>query len=159
MSNNFEEAYAHIYASVLRVNPRTSEIHGLNHWRAVEANGVLLSAQNGANERVIRLFAIFHDACRRNDNFDPEHGTRAAKMVLRMRHQLPLSDEEVVLLLSACAWHSDGLVNKRDITIGTCWDADRLDLMRPGVGVSIDEKMLSTEAARLLLSQCRTGKL
>jgi hypothetical protein len=42
--------------------------------------------------------------------------------------------------------HADGYTHK-DPTIGVCWDADRLNLWR--CGITLDPKLLSTEAARL----------
>ena len=49
------------------------------------------------------------------------------------------------LLVEACAGHSDGFT-KADITVQTCWDADRLDLGR--VGIEPHPKYLCTEVAR-----------
>jgi uncharacterized protein len=49
------------------------------------------------------------------------------------------------LLHTACADHTKGLLDA-DITIQTCWDADRLDLGR--VGIVPDPDRLCTDAAR-----------
>jgi hypothetical protein len=35
--------------------------HGPSHWRTVEQNGLGLSTCTGADELVVRLFAVFHD--------------------------------------------------------------------------------------------------
>jgi uncharacterized protein len=43
-----------------------------------------------------------------------------------------ISDEHFNLLSYACSWHAHGHLSD-DPTIGTCWDADRLDLGRVGV--------------------------
>jgi uncharacterized protein len=51
----------------------------------------------------------------------------------------------LLVLCEACTYHADGQVSD-DPTIGVCWDADRLDL--PRVGIGIDRKYLSTAAAR-----------
>jgi len=56
-----------------------------------------------------------------------------------------LSDAEFALLHTACADHTKGLLDA-DITIQTCWDADRLDLGR--VGTTPDPARLCTAAAR-----------
>jgi uncharacterized protein len=56
-----------------------------------------------------------------------------------------ISDEELELLVHACRYHSDGLM-EGSVTVLTCWDADRLDLGR--VGVRPDPKYLCTTAAR-----------
>jgi hypothetical protein len=49
------------------------------------------------------------------------------------------------LLLCACTWHTDGL-HHDDATIGTCWDADRLDIER--AGVIPNAKFMSTDSGR-----------
>jgi uncharacterized protein len=43
--------------------PRFS-IHGAEHWRRVERNGLLLATRSGADVDVIKLFAVFHDSRR-----------------------------------------------------------------------------------------------
>ncbi len=52
---------------------------------------------------------------------------------------------ERLLLVTACRDHSDGFT-RADVTVQTCWDADRLDLGR--VGMRPDPGRLCTEAAR-----------
>jgi len=52
---------------------------------------------------------------------------------------------ELELLCEACIGHSDGLL-EADVTVQTCWDADRLDLGR--VGIEPDPSRLCTPAAR-----------
>jgi uncharacterized protein len=49
------------------------------------------------------------------------------------------------LLVYACTWHTDGL-HHDDATIGTCWDADRLDIER--AGVIPNAKFMSTDSGR-----------
>ena len=48
------------------------------------------------------------------------------------------------MLYEACARHTDGLTDG-DVTIQTCWDADRLDLGR--VGKTPNPRRLCTAAA------------
>ena len=55
------------------------------------------------------------------------------------------TSEELALLTDACERHSLGLT-KADVTIQTCWDADRLDLGR--VGIKPHPKYLCTAAAK-----------
>ena len=63
-----------------------------------------------------------------------------------MQGSLPdLSDDSFCLLEDACARHTDGLT-EADITVQTCWDADRLDLGR--VGIEPQRKYLCTDAAK-----------
>jgi uncharacterized protein len=56
-----------------------------------------------------------------------------------------ISDAETELLAYACTHHSDGHL-EADVTVQTCWDADRLDLGR--VGIRPQPKYLCTPAAR-----------
>lgn len=118
-------------------------VHGPDHWRRVERNACILAARTGANISVVRLFALFHDSRRENDGHDPHHGRRGAEFAARVRgswFQLP--DDEFELLHYACVWHTDGH-HHDNTTIGTCWDADRLDLGR--VGMIPDPDFMSTE--------------
>ena len=121
-------------------------IHGIQHWERVRDNGLRLARTTGANPMVVELFAYLHDSRRLDDWEDPGHGARAAAYLrtLRERH-FDISDEEIELLVHACRHHSDGLM-EGDVTVLTCWDADRLDLGR--VGIRPDPKYLCTSAAR-----------
>ena len=121
-------------------------IHGVSHWARVRNNGLRLAEKTGANAKVVELFAFIHDSGRLNDYFDPEHGLRAANFARALLgHVINLADEELQLLTYACEFHSDGH-QEADITILTCWDADRLDLGRVGI-IPVPEK-LCTSAAR-----------
>ena len=108
-------------------------LHGPAHWRRVEQNGLLLASRTKANETVVRLFALFHDSCWVNEGTDDGHGARGASYAteLRGRH-FDLDDVSFELLHEACTWHTDR-DHSDDPTIGTCWDADRLDLGRVGM--------------------------
>jgi uncharacterized protein len=120
--------------------------HGLSHWARVMENGIRLSEKTGANTRVVELFAVFHDARRENEGTDPGHGLRGAELARELRGEcLGLSDEEFSLLETACIHHTDGTVDG-DVTVRTCWDADRLDLWR--VCIVPEDEYLCTEAAR-----------
>ena len=121
-------------------------IHGAPHWARVRANGLRLAQSTGANIRVVEAFAWMHDSCRMNDDYDPEHGLRAAELARRVNAQFfQLEMVELDLLVQACEGHSEGLL-RADITVQTCWDADRLDLGR--VGVTPRPDRLCTKAAR-----------
>jgi uncharacterized protein len=121
-------------------------IHGAPHWERVRANGLRLAAETGANSRVVEYFAFLHDSQRRNDGRDPGHGSRAADFAATLLGgHVVLTDLELALLQEACRGHSDGLMDA-DITVMTCWDADRLDLGR--VGIIPDPDRLCTAAAR-----------
>lgn len=120
----------------------SSSIHGLEHWRRVERNGLFLAERTGANVMIIRLFALFHDSQRWDDGSDPDHGARGAAYAKSLRGILfDLDDDTFASLDEACVWHTDGL-HHDDPTIGTCWDADRLDLGR--VGITPEPSYMST---------------
>ena len=121
-------------------------IHGPAHWKRVEKNGLLLATRTGADVTVVRLFSLFHDACRVSEDWDEGHGARGAALASRLRGELfELPDESFKLLHEACVRHTEGQLHA-DLTIGTCWDADRLDLGR--VGILPNEKFMSTEFGR-----------
>ena len=120
--------------------------HGVGHWARVMANGRRLSVSTGANERVVCLFAVFHDSCRLNDWDDPEHGLRGAQLAAQRRNYwFEVSDGEMALLWDACSQHTGGRWHD-DVTVQTCWDADRLDLGR--VGIEPDPRYLLTSAGQ-----------
>lgn len=117
-------------------------IHGPDHWKRVERNACILVSQTGSNIRIARLFAIFHDRCRVDDGWDRDLCQRAADYAARLRGTLfELQDREFEQLYEACVWHTDG-IHHEDPTIGTCWDADRLDLGR--IGISPNAKYMGT---------------
>jgi uncharacterized protein len=121
-------------------------VHGLSHWARVLETGLRLADETGANRRVVSLFAVFHDARRRNEEIDDGHGGRGATLARELRADwLEISDAEFALLETACIHHTDGTVDG-DITVQTCWDADRLDLWR--VYITPRDKYLCTPAAR-----------
>jgi len=108
-------------------------IHGAAHWARVRQNGLRLATLTGARVEVVELFAFLHDSKRLNDMIDPGHGRRAAEFVKSLQGSLiTLSDADVALLAYACEYHTDGLI-EADVTVQTCWDADRLDLGRAGI--------------------------
>jgi uncharacterized protein len=123
--------------------------HGVGHWARVLENGLRLAKETGANVEVVQLFAVFHDACRINEGHDPGHGERGGELALALREEwFAISDEEFDLLYAACVDHTDGKT-EADITIQTCWDADRLDLGR--VGICPEPRKLCTKAASEIL--------
>lgn len=122
------------------------DIHGVAHWGRVLENGQRLSPLTGARLDVVELFSVFHDSRRFNNGRDPEHGMRGAELAQQLRGVwFELDDAGLDLLVYACQWHTDGLLDA-DVTIQTCWDSDRLDLGRVGILPRLD--MLCTPAAR-----------
>jgi uncharacterized protein len=121
-------------------------LHGISHWGRVLENGKRLAPLTGADLRVVELFAIFHDACRLSDGFDPDHGPRGAALARTHRRDIDLDEVGFALLLEACDCHTRGPRRGADVTVLTCLDADRLDI--PRVGKRIRPGLLFTPAAR-----------
>jgi len=121
--------------------------HGLAHWARVLENGLRLAEVTGADKKVVALFAAFHDACRLNEHKDPEHGARGAGLASDFRGRFfSCSDAQMALLMRACSGHTNSPPGEKDVTVLTCWDADRLDLGR--VGKTVDPNRLCTDAAK-----------
>jgi uncharacterized protein len=123
-------------------------IHGLAHWRRVEKFGLMLAEKTGADKHVISLFAYLHDSKREDEFLDLGHGARASDFVLKLSEggDINLSRKQLEQLSHACRHHSEPDSKSDDITVMTCWDADRLDLWR--VGMVPDPARLNTEPAR-----------
>lgn len=140
---NHRELLRHIRA---RFSLDWQGIHGAPHWGRVLDNGMRLCERTGARTDVVTLFAYLHDSMRREDGTDPDHGPLAADYAVELRGCcFDIDDRGLSLLIEACRSHSDGLT-EADVTIQTCWDADRLDLGR--VGRRPDPRRLCTAAAR-----------
>ena len=127
------------------LGPRS--VHGPAHRQRVMENGLKLARLNQADQELVELFALLHDCCREGDGADMLHGPRAAALMKTWRADLlaGLEPERFNLLHEAVRDHTLGKVHK-DITIGTCWDADRLDIGR--VGRKIQPGYLSTREAK-----------
>jgi len=145
---DFDRLWQHLTA---RFSLGDWSLHGPKHWRSVERNGLELAPFSGADTTVVRLFAVLHDAERQNESHDPEHGQRAAALARQLHGQFfAVSVVQLHLLCDACAGHHEGRVSL-DATIGTCWDADRLDL--PRVGIRPHESRMSTAEGQRLARQ------
>ncbi len=120
--------------------------HGAPHWARVLENGKRLSATTGAKIHIVELFAVFHDSQRVNEGFDDGHGGRGAKLARELHGlQCELNPKDLDLLIQACELHTEGYL-EGDITVQTCWDADRLDLGR--VRITPRTEKLCTAGAR-----------
>jgi uncharacterized protein len=120
--------------------------HGVSHWARVLENGRTLARRTGAIIEVVELFAVFHDAKRANEGWDSEHGYRGAEFAAQLwGANFKLSGRDFDMLYAACSDHTKG-ITAGDITVQTCWDADRLDLGR--VGIMPDIQYLCTDAAK-----------
>lgn len=132
---------------VMQFHGGKHSIHGPNHWQRVHDFGLKIAESSGADVLVVKLFALFHDSRRENDGHDPGHGLRGAEFAKEYRDEgrFELDDERFEKLYFACQWHTDH-THHDDPTIGTCWDADRLDLGR--VRIQPEAKYLNTVAAK-----------
>jgi uncharacterized protein len=121
-------------------------IHGEAHWQRVCDNGLRLAGRTGADLEIVELFAYLHDSQRQSDGWDQEHGQRAAEFVKALPGSvLELPVGKLDRLIYACTYHSDGQT-EAEVTIQTCWDADRLDLGR--IGIAPNPRRLCTPAAQ-----------
>ena len=127
-----------------------SRLHGIDHWRRVEKNGLHLSQFTKADTEIVTCFAYLHDCMRMNEGHDPEHGKRGAEYARKLRWSIiDLTGEQFEVLSYACEWHTKGRYKDTDnITVATCWDADRLDLGRVGI-VPSAEYLLTDEGKRI----------
>lgn len=137
-----------------------SHIHGLEHWRQVESNGLLLAKKTGADITVVRLFALFHDSKRESDGYDEEHGPRGAEFAKKCREEKifeldELDDVRFEQLYKACQLHTT-MHRTGDATIDTCFDADRLDLGRVGFKLK-PEKMATETGAKIARKSLTSG--
>ena len=125
------------------------ETHGVEHWDRVARFGRMLY-QEGADMDVIMAFAYLHDSERKDNAVDIEHGKRASLLIDRIRETdlRALNDEQIAKLKQACELHT---IEHRtgDITIDTCFDADRMDLLRVGITPK-PERMATKRGAELV---------
>lgn len=105
-------------------------LNGPRHWRRVDRYGRLLASRSGADLAVVRRFALLHDCQRFRHGQDVEHGLRGADRA-RQYCADELTETQMQLLWLACEGHERGTCSD-DPTLGTCWDADRLDHDRHG---------------------------
>jgi len=122
-----------------------SPIHGVDHWQRVERNGIYLCQFNEADQVVVQLFALFHDCKRENDHRDLEHGPRAEKYLREIEKFVPVTNLQFENLCVACLTHTTG-TKAENITVATCWDADRMDIGR--VGIVPHENFLTNQEAK-----------
>jgi uncharacterized protein len=135
-----------VHAAKRRFTLELHGIHGVSHWQRVRENGLRVAKRTGANPLLVELFAFLHDCCREDDNTDPGHGERAAEFAAGLRGTLiHLADADFTLLYLAIRDHELGMT-RGDITVLTCWDADRLDLGR--VDIRPEPRYLCTDVAK-----------
>lgn len=124
--------------------------HGVEHWDRVAKFGRMLY-QEGVDMDVILAFAYLHDSERKDNAMDIEHGKRASLLIDRIRETelRALSDGQITKLKRACELHTTEH-RTGDTTIDTCFDADRMDLLR--VGIMPDPKRMATKRGAELVA-------
>lgn len=132
-----------------------SELHGPAHWARVHRFGVLLADHMNLSERALQCVEVFgwvHDLARVDDGGGNQHAIDGAEHAFAVVPELfpVLTEDQLLLVSQAIQYHSDGLTSDGayfqgllDVrgwtedelidTVGACWDADRLDLLRLGV--------------------------
>ena len=135
--------------SISRWPKEMGETHGVEHWDRVARFGRMLY-QEGADMDVILAFAYLHDSERKDNAVDIEHGNRASMLIDRIRETelKALSNEQIAKLKRACELHTTEH-RTGDITIDTCFDADRMDLLRVGI-MRGPERMATKRGAELV---------
>ncbi|MFN6016825.1 MAG: hypothetical protein ACK49N_04545 [Verrucomicrobiota bacterium] len=125
--------------------------HGVSHWLAVLRLGMQLCRHHPADAEIVRLFALFHDSRRQDEQADPGHGPRGAQLAIDFRQagHFHLDDLRMELLVTACRIHNGGPA-QTEPTLAVCLDADRLDL--PRFGITLDPERLSTTTAKAVAS-------
>jgi uncharacterized protein len=126
-----------------------SPIRGMRHWKSVEKIGMYLCERNNADRELVKMFAYIHDIGRVNEDEDFEHGKRSAEIAKEMvgnKIITGLNEDQLQKLYYACEHHSEADAKSDDITIQTCWDADRLDLWR--LRIAPRKELLYTDAGK-----------
>jgi len=141
---NLEALLDAVFAGSTR---RRSPLHGEGHWLRVGKMGYEIAKRSqGYDACILFLFCLLHDTQRQSEGRDPDHGLRAAQFAERLQGTaFTLSNAQLETLIYALTYHNKGKKSD-DITIGLCWDADRLNLWR--VGIKPSAKYLSTEPAK-----------
>jgi uncharacterized protein len=109
--------------------------HGVRHWNRVAEIGDYLSRETGADAEVVNLFAYLHDSRREEEVEDLKHGLRASIFIQELYDKgfLKINNSQLEKLVFACQHHNNSRIKSGDVTVQTCWDADRLDLGRVGI--------------------------
>ena len=136
----------YLFADYFALDQNKSD-HGIAHWERVKIIGEYLSQYTKADLKVVQYFAFLHDIKREDDFGDPEHGLRAVNFIeTHLDLVNDLTGDQIEKLKYACCYHSDYKAKSEDVTVQTCWDADRLDLCR--VGIVPDKYFLNTDKAK-----------
>ena len=135
---------------------RWRTVHGKDHWDRVADYGRFIARHERLNERLLVLFAYFHDCKRHSEGSDPEHGPRAADYVQTFTAEdLGLSEEDRQRLIVACRHHTYEC-DANDVSIRACWDCDRLDIGR-GYPRTDPNKLFTRTAKAIVAGELHVG--
>lgn len=139
-----------------------SQIHGWRHWMETAWLGLQLARQTpGVDSGLVFLFGLLHDCKRSNDSDDLQHGPQAATFLGWLEKEydcVRLSTAQHATLTLALRQHSEGLTSA-DLTIGACWDADRLGLWRIDVRPNKAYLSLPYSRSNAFISMARAAML
>lgn len=146
LGNRRDYLFNHYFQFKLEI--AADSIHGYNHWKNVEKFGNYIADKNGADKKVISNFAFLHDIGRTAEYKEPGHGQKSAEIIKKFfsAGSLELNNQQYEKLLEAVAEHENSAAKSDDMTIQTCWDADRLDL--PRVYIFPDKNLLYTAVGK-----------
>lgn len=125
-----------------------SSIHGHRHWICVSYLGIYLARKHNVNPLIPFLFGLFHDSMRDNDNDDEFHGSSGAelfKTLYKNGFLSGISDSVLDTVVNACRTHTSAPPTD-DLSLGVCYDADRLTLWR--VYKTPEASYMSSETAK-----------
>jgi uncharacterized protein len=105
-------------------------IHGVRHWVRVREFGLILAEKTGADQDLVELFAVLHDSQRKHEALDKRHGPRSAVYAKSLNGKFFQLTENQLDLLTFAITHHTNMRHHDDITVQSCWDADRLDIGR-----------------------------
>ena len=130
----------------------SDSLHGPLYWESVLRYGLLMASKNkNIDQEVLNLFSYIDDSKRVDEYIDIHHVERAANSLdyLERLGLINLRENQKELLYLAINHHNAGKTSI-DVTIGACWDSDRLELDRVGILPSI--KFFSTSEGKHLLN-------
>jgi len=131
-----------------------SPLHGRRHYANVMAAGLELAEHYNLNPKLFKYFAYLHDSCRENEDYDPDHGPRAAEYIESIKDLIDLCRAERWMLQSACSLHTIAKPwdnNKYTLFEKACFDADRSDIGR--ITFKVDPKYLFTQKGKELFTE------
>lgn len=107
-------------------------LHDLYHALRVIENGFIISDFNKSNRTIIVIYSIFHDIYSWKCSDRIKASEESANLIIKYRDHINATDEEINKAFTACL---NVYKSKKsdDLDIGSCYDADMLDLIRKNI--------------------------